>query len=611
MGNIHILNENISNKIAAGEVVERPSSVVKELVENSIDADATSITVEIKDGGITYLRVTDNGTGMDYEDAEKSFIRHATSKIAEEDDLNNINTLGFRGEALASIAAVSQVEMITKPRDKDYGTKIILEGGECKYLDSTGCPNGTSIIVKNLFYNTPARLKFLKKESRESALVSDTVLKLALSHPEISFKYINNGKNIFNTPGDGDLKNTILTIYGREFYDSLIPVSYTGNILSIKGYIGRPSAARSNRSFQTFFINNRYVKNKMFSTAVDTAYKTFLTVNKFAFCILFISIHPELVDVNVHPTKAEVRFQDEREVFGAIFNTVRNGLAGEVLIPQMEKQEASFKVEQQQLIRDDYSNPFTVREQRDFYDIRNEDTKVEAAVTEEQPIEKHHEAFKEDKVYSDMNVNAFEDEEISYNTPQNLLPPLVIIGQCHFTYILAQGPDGLYIVDQHAAHERILYERYKSSFEKGVIQSQQLIAPFVVELTLKEVAAIKDNPEILTRLGFDFEFFGNNSVMLRSAPMIFGVPQLKKLFLELVDLLNEEEGNNKGIIDSMMCTMACKSAVKANDKLSILEMEGLINKLRLTPNPYTCPHGRPVIIKLTQNELEKKFKRIQ
>lgn len=607
MGIIHVLEQNICNKIAAGEVVERPASIVKELVENSIDAGATSISVEISEGGISLIRVIDNGSGMEEEDAVASFIRHATSKIINEDDLNNIITLGFRGEALASIASVSQVEMVTKKRIMTFGTRICIDGGKLKYKGSAGCPDGTAITVKNLFYNTPARLKFLKNVHREGAIVSDAMYKLALSRSDISFKFINNGKIVFTTPGDGGVKNAALILFGKEIYDSLIKVSYTGNILSITGFIGKPDAARANRSMQSFFINGRCIKNKMLSTAVDTAYKTFLPVNRFGFCMLFISILPELLDVNVHPAKAEVRFQDDKEVFSSIFNTVRNGLAGQILIPDIKKEESSaVKVEQQLLIKDDIEELPIVKESRPF---------------RENYIHKDGDSY---KTYSNIQDNDIttavykniESFEISKDTAdddniKNLLPPLVIIGQLHMTYVLGQGPDGLYIIDQHAAHERIMYEKYKESFERKSIESQGLLSPLVIEFTPGEITLIREHSEILLKLGFVFEYFGNNSVIIRSVPVLFGEPQMKKLFIEMVDLLNEDASSSKSSIDNMIYTMACKSAVKANKRLDVVEMEEIIKRLRYTTNPYTCPHGRPTIIKMTQQELEKKFKRIQ
>lgn len=600
MGKIHVLQESISNKIAAGEVVERPASVVKELIENSIDAGATSITVEIKNGGISYIRVADNGCGMDSEDAKASFIRHATSKIAREEDLNGIRTLGFRGEALASIASVSEMEMQTKLKDSTLGTKVSINGGTFTYVGSTGCSDGTSIVVKNLFFNTPARLKFLKKESRETAVISDILYKLAVSKPDISFKYINNGKLIFSTQGDGVLKNAILTLYGKELYDSLIKVEYKGNILSISGYIGKPDAARSNRSFQSFYLNNRYIQNRMLSTAVDSAYKTFLPVNKYAFCMLFLSILPELVDVNVHPTKAEVRFQDEREVFSAIFNTVRNGLAGESLIPHMEKPKPLYVAEQQRIMDDRLSEEkVQIPQYKEIAEPEGADGSTDALI-------------KESRVFEPVeDIKISDDKAVENAGSKNLLPPLVIIGQCHYTYILAQGPDGLYIIDQHAAHERIMYEKLKKSYEEGGVQSQKLLSPLVVELSQGELCTVKENMNFISKLGFELELFGNNSVILRSVPLLFGVPQLKKLFLEIISEMESGDSAGKSTIDNTIYTMACKSAVKANDRLDIKEMEEIINKLRQTVNPYTCPHGRPTIIKLTQNELEKKFKRIQ
>lgn len=600
MGIIHILQENVSNKIAAGEVVERPASTVKELVENSIDSGASSITVEIKSGGISYIRVTDNGSGMDEEDAMNSFIRHATSKIMDENDLININTLGFRGEALASIASVSEVEMNTKLHDEIFGTKIIITGGEIKQVESTGCQDGTTIIVKNLFFNTPARLKFLKKEPREAALVSDALYRLALSRPDISFKFINNDKMIFNTPGNGDLKNVILVLYGREFMDSLIGVSYKGNILSILGFIGNGDAARSNRNFQVFYINNRYIKNKMISSAVDNAYKTFLPVNKFAACILFITICPELIDVNVHPAKSEVKFQDEREVFSSVFNTVRSGLAGEVLIPDFKKNDYLEKVEQQELFKDNFDYSASSRPAQ--YELPSRGRLNLSADT----IVKEYEALDKQDVITDKDYLFTENDQV-----KNLLPPLVIIGQCSLTYILGQGPDGLYIIDQHAAHERILYEKFKNSYEGGGVQFQELLTPLVIDLTPKELDLVRDNSDILSKLGFDIDFFGNNSVILRSVPFSLVSLQIKKLFLEIVDTMDSGDSSARSYLDNTIYTMACRSAVKAGDMLRQSEMEELINNLRRSTNPYTCPHGRPTIVRLTKEELERKFKRIQ
>lgn len=606
MGIIHLLNENVSNKIAAGEVIERPASVVKELVENSIDAGASSITVEIKDGGITYIRVTDNGSGMDMGDAKNSFIRHATSKIECEDDLFTIKTLGFRGEALASIASVSEVELVTKLKDEVYGTRIYIEGGEYKFVDSTGCPDGTTFIVKNLFYNTPARLKFLKKETREAAVISEVLSRLALSKPSISFKFINSGKLIFNTNGDGDPKNAILTIFGKDYMNSLINVSYKGNILSISGFIGCPEAARSNRNMQIFYVNNRYIRSKMISAAVDSAYKTFLPVNKFAFCLLFIHICPELVDVNVHPTKAEVRFQDEKEVFSAVFSTIRNGLAGHSIIPEIIKDDQTVELEQQKLIYSDLSFMQVPGKEKNTETIHESRALSQDRINYSNPVDMKESTKEEIRDIGRESIN------IDENEAHNLLPPLLVLGQCHYTYILAQGPDGLYIIDQHAAHERVLYEKFRHSFENGEIQSQKLLTPLVLDLTSDEICTIKDNNVLITKLGFDIEFFGNNSVILRSVPILFGSPQLKKLFLDIVDSFdNSYVASKRSHVDNILYTLACKSAIKANDRLGLKEMEELISMLRKTLNPYTCPHGRPTIIKLTRDELERKFKRIQ
>lgn len=601
MGRIHLLEENIANKIAAGEVVERPASVVKELVENSIDADASSITVEIKSGGISYIRVTDNGCGMDEEDSENSFVRYATSKIRNEEDLNHIGTLGFRGEALASIASVSQVEMLTKRHDDTYGIRIIIEGGENKSSESAGCADGTTIIVKNLFYNTPARLKFLKNESREAAAISELMSRLALSRPDISYKFINNGKMVFNTPGNCDLKNVLLVLYGREMLDSLIEVSHTGKTISIAGYIGNGDASRSNRNFQTFFINNRTIRNKTISAAVDNAYKSFLPVNRFAFCVLFISVHPELVDVNVHPAKAEVKFQDDRDVFSTVFNAVRNALSGERLIPDFKDNDYTDSALQQSMLKEDTGyGTIQYDAAYDFQPAQRKDMPYGGEYTFNNRIS--------NSPIKDIDNDIF---SVKGDVSRGMLPPLVIIGQCHYTYILAQGMDGLYIIDQHAAHERILYEKYRHSYEESNIESQGLMIPLVVELSPEEMISVRDNYEVFIKLGFDLEIFGNNSVILRSVPILFGEPVLKKFFLEIIDSLYPNESVINNHIDKALYTMACRGAVKAGDRLGGTEMEELVNMLSRTLYPYTCPHGRPTIIKLSKEELERKFKRIQ
>lgn len=586
MGNIIILDENTSNKIAAGEVVERPASVIKELVENSIDAGASSISIEIKNGGISLIKVTDNGSGMPEDDVEIAFERHSTSKIRNAGDLDKISTMGFRGEALASIAAVSSVQLVTRTSESRQGTRIDVSGGRVLEVKPTGCPAGTSIIVRGLFFNTPARFKFLKKDTIEAGYISDIIGRIALGNPHISFKLTSNGTVVLHTPGNGDQLSAVFSIYGREVSKAVNTVCYDDGRLKITGFAGRPEIARSSRTYQSVYINRRFIKSKTIGSAIDEAYNTFLMKNKYAFVVLNIELNPVLVDVNVHPSKMEVKFSNEQDVFRAVCNALANSLqqqSGIRTVQPEPKDRSLFKIDPNKSVsKSDYTQ-VTI-------DTAEKNKGVtESRVSEPKPVE-----------YAPPSLQ-----------DKKLLREARLIGQVFSTYIMLQQGDDLVLVDQHAAHERIMYEELKARYKKNEPMSQLLLSPVSIDLTHQEHEYLQEQSAFFVRLGFQYEDFGSNSVILRAVPVGRETGGIRELFMEVLDFLMKN-GRNKNNMpaDETLYMMACKAAVKANSTLEEPEIRTLLDRLSIVENPYTCPHGRPSAIKLRKYDLEKMFKRI-
>ena len=649
MKRINILDEHTSNKIAAGEVVERPASVVKELVENSIDAGAKNITIEIEEGGIELIRVIDDGVGIYADDISKAFLPHATSKIVSVDDIYNINTLGFRGEALPSIASVSQVNFRSKTADANFGKEISISASEILSINDIGMNTGSIMEVRNLFFNVPARKKFLKTTSREGSLVNDIVTRIALSYPDISFKLFNNNKKVLLTYGDNNLASTIRTIYGKTIYEDIIEFSnHEDSYIRIYGYVGRESIARGSRNNQSIYVNNRYIKNKTVVAAVENAFKSFSTVNKFPFFVLFIDIPADNIDVNIHPTKAEIKFKDERMIFKAVFDTVHNALKNDVF--------NSFAIEQKQLNIDvNIQSPLLIEEEaingekreqidlletkssllkepsiNDIYssvtmnDIKREENiynKLKAATESKNTIKNdvgieptiNHKQTSYSQSYTE---NSYEEqyetkEKVDEKVPVAKFADLRVIGQFNKTYILAEYLDCLYIIDQHAAHEKILFEKYRNEIEEKNTIIQPLLIPMVLELTIDDYECYIENKNLFKESGFIIDEFGDNTISLKEVPYFLGKLDSKKLFLDMIDnLKNMGSGKTVEVKINKIASMACRAAVKANDYLTEIEMKELIEKLRYIEDPFHCPHGRPIIIKMTNYELDKKFKRI-
>ncbi|RCX10359.1 DNA mismatch repair protein MutL [Anaerobacterium chartisolvens] len=642
-----MLDEGTANKIAAGEVVERPASVVKELVENSIDAGASSVSVEIKNGGITFIRVSDNGSGIEEDDAEIAFERHATSKIRSSGDLEAIATLGFRGEALASIASVSSVELITRVRKNPHGICVKIQGGSVMEIKETGCAVGTVFTVRDLFYNTPARFKFLKKDSTEAGYISDMVSRIALARPHISMRLISNGATVLHTPGNNDLLSAIFSIYGKDIARQTLKIDYEDERVRIEGYAGKPEIARSTRNYQSIFINGRYIKSKLVSSAIDEAYKTFLMKNKFPFAAINIKINPLLVDVNVHPAKMEIRFSEEKEIFRSIFHAVSDALAAKSLVKEAHvgydvkdsgtidnSSAPGFKYVQQRIDAVPYNTP------QKYKSFEAESTKhAMPEITSESNKDKYipqvgeEEPQREEPQYQDVQyeskasgefcgiAEAYDeaeenDAERLETDAARLARDAVIIGQAFNTYIILELYNELIILDQHAAHERIMYEGLRRKYINRDAICQQLISPVVIELTNQEIKFLEETAEFLESLGFIYESFGNNTIMLRSIPYGDIGISAKEAFIEVLDKIISSAGsgldkNSYGAAaEEALYTIACKAAVKANKRLDSAEIRSLLEDLAKLDNPYTCPHGRPTIVKLTKHELEKMFKRI-
>ena len=638
MKKIAVLDQNTIDKIAAGEVVERPASVVKELVENAVDAGSTAITVEIKDGGISFIRVTDNGGGIPKEQVTLAFLRHATSKIQHVEDLLWISSLGFRGEALSSISAVSQMEVITKTPEALTGVRYIIEGGQEKALEEIGAPNGTTMLVRNLFYNTPARGKFLKTAMTEAGYVSSYMEQLALSHQNISFKYMVNGQTRLHTSGNANLKDVIYGIYGRDITRELVPVSIERSGISISGFIGKPVIARGNRNFENYYINGRYVKSKLLMKAIEEAYKPFMMQHKYPFVCLHYTIDGEAIDVNVHPTKMEVRFQNQGAVYNATYDMIQEALSGRELIPQVELEkpqekpvrqkvsapehfETGFK---QQTARQPQVAPSYLKEEAAAYvpeipkapemPQSSKQVGIRPAVhvqVQETQQEKPQEEIKKTAepvvVQQPKQMELFDDKLLSKEARARHR----IIGQLFDTYWLVEYENKFYIIDQHAAHEKVLYEKFRKEFSNREIVSQMVSPPQVISLNLQEDMLMKAHMEVFQELGFEISEFGGREYSIHGVPADLYGCSVQDFFVEVLDGLEHENPRQASeLLAGKIATAACKAAVKGNNRLSYEEADQLIEQLLGLDNPYHCPHGRPTIVSMTKYELEKKFKRI-
>ncbi len=660
MGKIVILVEKTANQIAAGEVIERPASVVKEMAENAIDAGADQITIEIRNGGISYIRVSDNGHGMEADDVELAFERHATSKIRRIEDLEGLSSMGFRGEALASIASVSKLEVITKTEEAHTGTSLLMEGGRVVSVKQTGCPKGTTFIVRDLFYNTPARYKFLKKDSTEAGYVADIIERLALAHPHISFKFIQNNQPRLHTPGNNDLLSVIYSIYGKDIARAVLPVNYKSGGYSVSGFIGRPEIARGNRTWQSVFLNGRYIKNRAISASVEEACKTILMQKKFPFYVLILTAPPESFDVNVHPQKLEVRFSEENQVCSVVYHGVKSALTGASLIRDFEKpgttgthrqekeENSSTSVKESIAIAKEPAKDSAGEErpagivQENNVDVRsfpykaafndkenhNENVKGDNAgltgigfrgqsytgqsITETGLTDARlkGESLKDTQINFDDTVAGSDTGVTSRDTSLTQLKAAQIVGQAFDTYILMQYGETLFIIDQHAAHERIRYENLKKRLSTSENYSQGMLEPLIVKLSAREFDFAMEKQSTFSKLGFEMEAFGHNTIIVRSVPDLydggFGVPD----FLDILDRWMKTNTEGAVISDEILYLMSCKGALKANKALSKEEISGLVESLCEMENPWTCVHGRPVIIKMSQKDLEKKFKRI-
>ena len=687
MGKIVLLDELTINKIAAGEVIERPASVVKELVENSIDAGATNITVEIQNGGISKIRIIDNGSGMNKDDLEFAFERHATSKIRKADDLENVKSMGFRGEALASIAAIAHVELTTKTEDDETGHKIVVEGGKVLEMEDSASQKGTTITVSNLFFNTPVRYKFLKRDFTEAGYIEDAVTRIALANPNIAIKLINGNKTIIQTNGNGDLKTVIYNIYGKEIAEGLLEVNYEYEGIKVTGAIGKPEIARSNRSYQMFFVNKRYIKDKTLSAGVEQAFKGLIPIGKYGVVILNIEIEPNKIDVNVHPTKLEIRFQEEQKVFKAIYHSVKETLLKGDLIKEPEKEEkiqqqtidakmgtpeiegskqekVESVLEQKEEVKkpsfmglfkkkekdsDEFIENYSTNTLEEIFAQKNVGQTQEIKIpTEEQkekmdniiekqkelenPIVEEPTSKNFDEMYVKTfgklpetqiaeqnsnkidnktlkqveNISVFEEKE-SYNN----IPNYKFIGALFSTYIVIEIKDEVYIIDQHAAHERVMYEKVKKNFYSNMKKdSQIMLLPDIIELSHKEKSIVKENTELFKKAGFIIEEFGDNTIRLIGVPSLCMDLDTKELFLEILDEIDTVAITAKQEKeDKFISTIACKAAVKANMKLTKEEVDILMRQLLVLPNPFTCPHGRPTAIKMTRYDIERKFNR--
>lgn len=649
MGKIQVLDPVTVDQIAAGEVIERPASVVKELVENAIDAGASAVVVEIKEGGISYMRIADNGCGISREDVPAAFLRHSTSKIRTVDDLVHIGSLGFRGEALSSIAAVSQVELVTKTADQTFGTRYRIAGGKEEGIEDAGAKDGTTFIIRQLFYNTPARRKFLKTPMTEASHVGDLMTRMALSHPEVSFQFINNGQTKLHTAGNGKLRDVIYHVYGREIASNLLRAEYETSGLKITGFLGKPLISRGNRNFENYYINGRYVKSSIIAKAIEDGYKDFTMQHKYPFVVLHMEIDTENIDVNVHPTKMELRFNRQQEVYNAVYAAVDEGLHREELIPQVEVNVPKApELPPVTISKKEEVPPVTIpkkselppKEERDLnYFMEKMKERVTAYHNQNSSAEvKDKEKIFKPQIQADRIREAVQyakktelpKSEPPKPEPSKSEPPKQmnlfeerllseqararhkIIGQVFDTYWLVEFQDQLYIIDQHAAHERVLYERTLKGMKTREFTSQMISPPILLNLGMQEAQLLNEYMDQFTRIGFEIEEFGQDTYAVRAVPdNLFSLAK-KDLLIEMLDSLSDELNRTMTaeLIDEKVASMSCKAAVKGNMKLSAAEADALIGELLTLDNPYHCPHGRPTIISMTKRDLEKKFKRI-
>lgn len=601
MHKIKILDESTIQKIAAGEIIERPASVIKELIENSLDANASSIIVEIANGGKDYIRVTDDGDGILDIDLDLAFKRHSTSKIQTVDDLFKIVSFGFRGEALASIASIAKVEVLTKANDNLTGIQAFVENGEIINKKPVGCPKGTTMIVRDLFYNIPVRRGFLKSESNESAYIDDTLYRFALGNSDVSFKYIKDNKVIFNTSKNNNLISNIYSLLGKDFSNNLIKVDYKSKNAHIYGYISNNTLYRGNRKHQYLYVNKRHVRNKFIANLIENKYKSLIPINRFPIFILFIDIDPSFVDVNIHPTKQEVKFLNQEEINDSIENMILNALNNNIYI-----QKLTFEKEKNEAQHEELPLLF----ERNLDDINDENYSY-VEINSPKNVEEFEDVLIEPAKEEYINT-VYDFASMDIKKPRDFLNNYKIIGVIFATYILLEDIENekLLIIDQHAAHERIMYERYKKEFESEKIAIQTLITPEVLELSTWEIEFINKNLNLLKDLGFIVEEFGQNSIILRGVPLLFGVPQAKNFFIEILDGLTTDLKSSYDIKLDKIMKIACTKAIKSGDRISNIEIKELIEQLKKADNPYTCPHGRPTIMEITKKDIEKDFKRI-
>ena len=684
MSKIHVLNQDTINKIAAGEVIERPMAVVKELTENAIDADANAITVEVKDGGKALIRMTDNGVGMNEEDVRLAFTPHATSKIDDAEDLLRVSTLGFRGEALASISSVSQLEMVTKTRNELMGCRYEADGGKERTLEAVGCPDGTTILVRNLFFNTPARLKFLKSSPTEAGYINTLIERLALSHPDISFRFINQNQTKLHTSGNGNLKDVIYHIYGKDITSNLLEVDASEVSCQVKGFIGKPIISRGNRNYMNYFINGRYIKSSTIHKAIEDAYQPYTMQHRYPFTVLHFTVAPELVDINVHPQKMEIRFSDAQGIYQSVYHAISEALKHREFIPEVSLASPAS----QPVPKKGQATAKPVREPEMFEKKRMQSVQILEEIKKQDEILKQQGIMRESAVYgkqdradaskimddvSDMestkaagnavpnirqteesvstapNIGQTEEavstapnigqveivenivqntehtKEVKYNVhnpvqesffdkgilSEQAQKEVKIIGQVFDTYWILQYDNAMYMVDQHAAHEKVLYERFMKQFSEKKPMVQLLQPPVVLTLTMQEEQAVKEHMSVFEELGYQIEPFGGREYVVNGVPA--HLPQIgnEELLKEVIDAMVDEHSRpTPDILKDKIASMSCKAAVKGNNRLPREQMEELLRELMTLENPYHCPHGRPTMIKMTKTELDKKFKRI-